>query len=476
MPVLEILETVDRLPKSVSDSGHYNLSRLIELCPDAMPADCFHKVARPKESAQDVERRRSRETESYDQLPLQSLSQDTQEYIEKLVEQRSQAHYRQAHFDALTHLPNRAHFQHHLHETIIQSKNQSFALLFLDLDGFKAVNDTLSHQVGDELLQLVSARLQSAVREDDFISRLGGDEFCILVDETNRENLQIVCDRIISEVSRGYWIQNTQVSVSTSIGIALYPQDAKFANDLINYADQALYFAKHSGKKQARLYEQLKQEQMNHAKAEAQSFSMERCQVGFNYWHLSEAMEQPRSRKLAELVVEDSRQELKRSQVFKAISKCREQDCKVLAKWVWDSADFYLQHPEAVEYHHLVIQVPAQLLNHLPLSEPLPEEAASMGLKLTESDFQQLNSQGRSNLHKLLEAGGAIYCDIEEPWAFDWSLVDRFSIRHLCLQESVCQALKEKPASIRQLFMMSLQSLELTLWCEGFEAADISSH
>ncbi|GAB6035121.1 diguanylate cyclase domain-containing protein [Galenea microaerophila] len=167
--------------------------------------------------------------------------------------------FRKAHFDALTHLPNRAYFNEVLEHFIVSSHKQemAFALLFLDLDGFKAVNDEMGHQTGDELLRHVAARLMFAVREEDKVFRLGGDEFVILLPEiTEHETTEKIAQRIIHEISQAYWLNGQPVHISTSIGIALFPKDGQIAADLIANADKALYAAKSKGKGIALFYEE----------------------------------------------------------------------------------------------------------------------------------------------------------------------------------------------------------------------------
>lgn len=188
--------------------------------------------------------------------------QDIAHFIEAEVRARTEELYRRAHFDALTHLPNRPHFQELLEKMIATSAENKlgFTLLFLDLDGFKAVNDTLGHGVGDELLRHVGARLVSSVRSEDIVARLGGDEFVVLLTNStdDRATIEMICQRIINEVSRSYFFEGKEVCISTSIGIGLYPRDGQTAADLMTRADEALYSAKHSGKRNFRFYVDIK--------------------------------------------------------------------------------------------------------------------------------------------------------------------------------------------------------------------------
>lgn len=159
-----------------------------------------------------------------------------------------------AHHDALTGLLNRTRFLEHLHHALeVRKPHGIVALLFIDLDGFKAVNDTLGHDAGDELLQQVAMRLRETVREDDTIARLGGDEFTVTLCTLDRgQDSSLVADSIVHAIKQPFLLQHEEVYVSASVGIALATgstiSTASDANSLIKQADVALYRAKLSGR------------------------------------------------------------------------------------------------------------------------------------------------------------------------------------------------------------------------------------
>lgn len=159
-----------------------------------------------------------------------------------------------AHHDALTGLLNRLSFNIELSNAIANSSinGEMLAILFLDLDGFKKVNDTLGHNVGDLLLKEVAKRLRFKLRSYDIIARLGGDEFIVILKdvkiENYQQNLAFIAQKLIEEISRTYILKNDNANVSASIGISIYPNDAKEAEDLIKKADEAMYNIKNSGK------------------------------------------------------------------------------------------------------------------------------------------------------------------------------------------------------------------------------------
>jgi len=186
----------------------------------------------------------------------------------KMAEERIQ---HLAHYDTLTGLPNRALFSDRLQQALIYAhRNQSsVALLFLDLDRFKQINDTLGHGVGDQLLQMVSQRLLECVREQDTVSRQGGDEFIAVLPGTDRDGADLVAEKILNAVIQPYVIEGHDLRVSCSIGIALYPSQAQDVDALVKYADVAMYQAKEGGRNKflhfdpsmnASAYERLKME------------------------------------------------------------------------------------------------------------------------------------------------------------------------------------------------------------------------
>ena len=160
-----------------------------------------------------------------------------------------------ANHDALTGLPNRLHFQKHLLECCRKSRRSTdkVALLFIDLDGFKLINDSLGHSAGDQLLQKVSQRLigeiQLSVGDDGFLARLGGDEFTAIVNmAVEQDELEILTRSLLHTITLSYELENSVVNVSASIGCAIFPEHGVTAPALLKSADTAMYRAKELGK------------------------------------------------------------------------------------------------------------------------------------------------------------------------------------------------------------------------------------
>lgn len=156
-----------------------------------------------------------------------------------------------AHHDALTGLPNRALMHDRLQHAIDYARrhHQRAAILFLDLDGFKDVNDSLGHDAGDELLIAVANTLKAIVRDTDSVARIGGDEFLVLIEGVNQlVHVTDMAERIIQTVQQPFIIKGEEIHISTSIGIALSPNDGETPENLILHADMAMYHAKRMGK------------------------------------------------------------------------------------------------------------------------------------------------------------------------------------------------------------------------------------
>ncbi len=168
----------------------------------------------------------------------------------------------QALHDALTGLPNRVYLQERLQDELVWSKKvgKQIAVLFLDLDQFKYINDSLGHQVGDLLLCAVAERLKASVKHHDIVARFGGDEFLIVLTEVhNRTQIKEIAQRVLQAFKPIFQLQGWDVHMNTSIGIALFPDDSDSPEQLIKQADTALYRAKEQGRNTFRFYT----EQMN---------------------------------------------------------------------------------------------------------------------------------------------------------------------------------------------------------------------
>ena len=174
----------------------------------------------------------------------------------KLQEQKDVLYY-QAHHDALTGLPNRVLFNERLTYGIKKAKKQStkLALFFIDLDQFKQINDSLGHEIGDKVLQVVAERLKAKIGKRDTLSRLGGDEFIIIMDDCKDiQNVSTIAEKILKVLIQPIHLKGQTLYTSCSIGISLYPQDDLSAENLLKFADAAMYNAKDEGRNNYQFY------------------------------------------------------------------------------------------------------------------------------------------------------------------------------------------------------------------------------
>jgi len=163
-----------------------------------------------------------------------------------------------AHYDALTGMPNRVLLADRLQQAMLQSqrRNSALAVAYLDLDGFKPVNDQHGHEVGDQLLVTLSQRMKASLRESDTMARIGGDEFvALLVDIGERRDCELLLSRLLQAAATPVRVDGALLQLSASIGVTLYPQDNADADQLVRHADQAMYLAKQAGKNRFHLFD-----------------------------------------------------------------------------------------------------------------------------------------------------------------------------------------------------------------------------
>ena len=155
-----------------------------------------------------------------------------------------------AYHDPLTMLPNRSKLKIQLHSRLEHSASSPFALIFIDLDNFKNINDTMGHEIGDQILIQVSVRLRELVGDNHFSYRFGGDEFVILFNTADSTIINTFSNQLIQTFKLPFIINDIPFFLSSSIGISIYPEDARSPEDLIKHADTAMYEAKKNGKNQ----------------------------------------------------------------------------------------------------------------------------------------------------------------------------------------------------------------------------------
>lgn len=170
-----------------------------------------------------------------------------------------------AYYDELTGLPNRRLFDRLLKKAVENKKASKLmlGLIFLDLDQFKLINDTLGHKMGNLLLKDVASRLQECLRLNDIVSRQGGDEFTILLDDVSKQKLCEIAQKVVDELAKPFFVQGFEIFITPSIGISIYPHDGKNVDDLLRKADIAMYEAKKAGRNNYQFYHAIMDKQTN---------------------------------------------------------------------------------------------------------------------------------------------------------------------------------------------------------------------
>ena len=167
----------------------------------------------------------------------------------------------QAHHDALTGLTNRILFEDRLNIAILKVKRNKtkVAIFFIDLDKFKPINDKFGHKAGDFVLKTVAQRVQKMIRKEDTLSRIGGDEFTIIMENIiNVDDIVVLSEKIIDVINKPINFQGKILTVSASIGVSISPDDSIHADTLLKYADDAMYLAKNNGRNRVVLYSNTK--------------------------------------------------------------------------------------------------------------------------------------------------------------------------------------------------------------------------
>jgi len=409
---------------------------------------------------------------------------DIEALIEEQVKLRTKELFRQANYDALTHLPNRHYFGQTLDHALEQAHNQNgeFSLLFLDLDGFKAINDNLGHQAGDELLQNVAARLISSVRDADVVGRRGGDEFVILLNElSDQQDVINICQRVIDEVSRPYRLGDQEANISTSIGVARYPMDGKTTAELLEHSDAALYVSKESGRHTFRFYHDIVQVATAELTEAELNESIENGQIEICFEPQVElASGQVVGASTTIQLHHDSKPPAFLCDWLPTLNKTAWSSS--VSNWVFDSALFYLQQWKSVR-NEWVISVPIlealwQQDNMIELLDTRLEKygvhKAQLQLEFSISTLQNTDSKLQQVLMDLANAGYQITLTDVGAHPIDFNLLASLQINEVKLDKDwLHSSLQTKggQAWLEALVQMAI-SLDISVIATGIESKD----
>jgi len=176
----------------------------------------------------------------------------------KLLEEKNVKLNQLANYDALTGLSNRSNFIAATEAYIKKASTESitFALMFIDLDGFKSINDKFGHQIGDELLKIVSAKISNQIKSSDLAARIGGDEFLVLLKNVNQAQMVEISERILERLAEPIIINEYSCKVGASIGISVFPDNGTTIDELISLSDEAMYKVKKEGRNNYLIFSQ----------------------------------------------------------------------------------------------------------------------------------------------------------------------------------------------------------------------------
>ena len=413
----------------------------------------------------------------------------TRHLLERELQESHQRLRTLAENDALTGLANRYYFDESLRAAIPRAKrmNDQLALLFLDLDNFKIINDSLGHVMGDQVLKEVARRLLSVVRSGDIVCRLGGDEFAILAHNfETQESVAQLAQRILNDLRQPILVNNTENIISTSIGIATYPDAGSNASDLLKAADLAMYRAKRGGRDtyqffsqslQAQMQERLKLEKELRALIPTDHFILfyqplvdaQTCEIcgaeGLVRWNHPTRGILPPSEFIA--LAEEI------GLISEIDSKSRLKACEQLAQWragklVDDS-------------FHVKFNVCAQLLTEADLCENIIKDlqntglpSHAVGMEITESVLIENLEETAQSLQKIKDYGIDISVDDFGTGYSSIAYLKELPAQTLKIDRRFVQGVPENAADCRILRAMIVfaKSLDLKVIVEGVETRE----
>lgn len=376
--------------------------------------------------------------------------------------------WRQANFDPLTGLSNRRMFYESLTQAIKKSQRTTLplVLLYLDLDLFKEVNDTLGHVVGDQLLKETAQRLTNCVRDIDTISRLGGDEFTIILNEVNDlSSVDRVCKLILKSIAEPFQLGDDVAYVSASIGITIYPTDADEVDDLMKKADQAMYMAKTNGRNQYSYFTQAMQDaaQRRMGLTNDLHVALEKQQI----WVAYQPIVDLRSGRIvkAEALARwlHPKHGLIRPDEFIPIAE-HTGLIHEIGDWIFRQAVQQVKHWQSIyhpQFHISVNKSPIQIHSKSPRFVPWHTQLQQAGLagqsivaEITEGLLLEVNASINQKLHEFHEAGiqlalddfGTGYSSLSylKKFDIDYIKIDRSFVSHLAPQSedlALCEAI-----------------------------------
>ena len=393
----------------------------------------------------------------------------------------------QATHDSLTLLPNRTVLSERIGQAIndaVRSKNNC-AVLFFDLDRFKLVNDGLGHNIGDNLLQLVAARLKHCVRENDTVARIGGDEFVILLPAINKEEeARVIAAKCLDELSKAYFIKPYNLNITTSIGISIFPKDGKDSGTLLRNADSAMYFAKAEGRNNFKYFDE-KMNLQNQTKLELMNelrHSMENNELRLYYQPLVD-LGKGTIVGVEALIrwFHSKRGEISPSEFIPLAEECGL--IEVIGDWVLETACKQAKEwqDEGLPPISMSINLSAPQFKHKNIVNRVKDvldknqlEPKYIDLELTESIIMENTSLFLEAMNELKELGVGLVIDDFGTGYSSLSYLKRFPVDKIKIDRAFVSDLpgnKDDAAIVRAILAMAKQ-LNLKVVAEGIETEE----
>ena len=426
------------------------------------------------------------------QLPQQSLIAELYEFSHALIrivhtlKKDEEKIRRQANYDPLSGLPNRSLFLDRFVGAIKRAKrsNTRIALMFIDLDQFKHINDTLGHSAGDQLLQFASLRLVDIVRSSDTVARLGGDEFTVLMpDLTEIHPVEDVVSKILKTLSASFQLEENEAYVSASIGITIYPDDGAEAGQLLRNADSAMYRAKEKGRNNAQFFTiEMNQHAKRRRKLEvALRQALEKDQLELHY----QPIYQTSNKQIvgAEALLRWNLTDHEQVSPAEFIPLAEDTGLILpIGEWIMKTAchaaqKWNQQYPHPLRIAVNISSFQFQRADILQLVKDSIElsglDPALLTLEITESLLLSNNDKTMNTLNSLREMGIEIAIDDFGTGYSSLSYLKRFPVTTLKIDRSFIGDLPEdrEDAALVEAILSMSQSLKLKLVAEGVETS-----
>ena len=391
-----------------------------------------------------------------------------------------------ANFDPLTSLPNRTLFQDRLNQAVTKAHRAEsiVALLFLDLDRFKHINDSMGHHVGDLLLKAVAHRLQNAVRDGDTVARLGGDEFTIILEGVAKTKAAtIIAEKVLHAFQTPFLLDDKVLTISPSIGISLYPEDAEDTTSLIKYADTAMYHAKSLGRNNFQFYtKELNQYATRHVQLEA---GLKKALQENEFYLVYQPKYDVKTERIVglEALLRWESPELGPISPVEFIPLAEETGLiNPIGNWAINQAcgQLALWHQQGFEHISVAVnlsarQLKADIISTIEVALAVSGLAAeALELELTESMIMGNPQDSVAVLSKLKALGLTIAIDDFGTGYSSLSYLKRFPIDTLKIDREFVRDITEDPddAAITSAIITLAHSLELNVVAEGVETQE----